>query len=59
MYIIFPRAEAVSSVEVDLQAEDAAAVPVTFESKRADAEVSGGNSCWDDKPLGRIYWTTS
>ena len=57
MDIIFPRAQVMASVEVDLQTEDAAAVPITFEAKRADSEVSGGDAVWDDKPLGRIAWT--
>lgn len=54
--IIFPRAQATSSIELDLQAEDASAVPVTFESKRADSEVSGGDVVWDNKPLGRVVF---
>jgi hypothetical protein len=45
-----------ATVEIDLQSEDAAAVPVTIEGKRADSEVTGGNAVWDDKPLGRIAW---
>jgi hypothetical protein len=57
MDIIFPRAQAVPSTEMDLQAEDAVAVTLTFESKRADSEVSGGASEWDDKPLGWIKFT--
>ena len=56
MYIIFPRANVVSATEIDMQAEDAAAPPVTFEAKRADSETSGGHATWDDKPLGRIYF---
>ena len=57
MDIIFPRAQAMTSVEADLQTEDAAAVPITFEAKRADSEVDGGSVVWDDKPLGRIAWS--
>jgi len=56
MYVIFPRANAVSSVELDMQAEDAMAVPITFEAKRADSETSGGNAAWDQFPLGRILF---
>jgi len=56
MYIIFPRANAVSSTEIDMQAEDAVAPPMTFEAKRADSETSGGNAAWDTMPLGRIYF---
>lgn len=55
MYIIFPRANVVSSFELDFQAEDNVAVPTTFEAKRADSEVSGGHATWDASPLGRLY----
>lgn len=57
MYIIFPRANVSASVEIDFTSEDAAAIPIMIEAKNADSEVSGGNAVWDDKPLGRIYWT--
>lgn len=56
MHIVFPRAQVKSSLELDLQSEEAAAVPVTFESMNASSDVSGGNAVWDAKPLGRIYW---
>lgn len=56
MYIIFPRAQAAATVEVDLQKEDAAGVPITFEAKRADSETAGGNVVWDTMALGRIYF---
>lgn len=56
MVIIFPRANAVASVELDMKADDSVAVPITFEAKNADSSVSGGNSVWDSKPLGRILW---
>jgi hypothetical protein len=56
MVIIFPRAQVAASMEMDMQIEDVAAVPVTFEAKRADSEVSGGSAVWDSKPLGRICW---
>lgn len=57
MDIIFPRCQVISSIEMDLQAEDNVNVPITFESKRADSAVSGGNAVWDTKPLGRIIFT--
>lgn len=57
MTIVFPRANVVSSVEVDLQAEDAAAVTVNIESKSSSADVSGGNAAWDSMPLGRIVFS--
>lgn len=57
MTIIFPRAQVSADLEVDLQSEEAAAVPIMFESKNASSDVSGGNAVWDDMPLGRISWT--
>ena len=59
MNIIFPRCQVTSSVEMDLQAEDNVNVPITFEAKRADSELSGeaGNAVWDNKPLGRVIFT--
>ena len=57
MYIIFPRAQVSASVEMDLQSEDAAAVPVVIEAKGASSDVTGGSAVWDNKPLGRIAWT--
>jgi hypothetical protein len=56
MYVIFPRANAVSSTELDMQTEDAMTVPVTFEAKRADSEVVGGDVLWDSMPLGIIVF---
>lgn len=56
MTIIFPRAQATSSMEMDLAQEEATAIPMTFESKLADSTVSGGNAAWDSQPLGRIIW---
>jgi hypothetical protein len=57
MVIIFPRANVVSSMEIDLKAEDAAVVPITFEAKRADSGITtGGNAVWDAMPLGSIIF---
>lgn len=56
MTFIFPRAQVKANVEIDLQSEDAAAVPLNIEAKNASSDVSGGNAQWDDKPLGRIVW---
>jgi len=57
MDIVFPRAQVTSNNELDLQAEDFAAAPISIESKNASSDVSGGNALWDDKPLGRIIFT--
>ena len=56
MVIIFPRAQVVPNLELDLKAEDSAASPVVIEAKSADSSVSGGSSIWDSKPLGRILF---
>jgi len=56
MCIIFPRAQVSADLEMDLQSEDAAAVPITFEAKNASSDVSGGNAVWDNMALGRIEW---
>ena len=56
MTIIFPRAQVSAAVEMDLAAEDAAAVPVIIEGKRADSDMAGGHAIWDNRPNGRIYW---
>lgn len=56
MVIIFPRGQVVSNVDIDMKAEDAAAVPITIEAKSADSSVAGGSSIWDLKPLGRILF---
>lgn len=58
LVIIFPRAQATSSLEISFQAEDAAVPPLTISAKTADSETAGGHANWDDKPLGRIYWRT-
>ncbi len=57
LQIVFPRAQVTSSLEIDLQSEDNAKVPVVFEAKRADAEVTDGHYVWDERPLGRVIWT--
>lgn len=56
MVIIFPRAQVESAIEVDLQKEDAAAVPISFSAKRADSATSGGDAHWDSMPLGVIHF---
>jgi len=58
MVIIFPRANVVSSMEIDLKAEDAAVVPITFEAKRGDSGVTGGSAAWNTMPLGTIVFLT-
>lgn len=53
---IFPRAQVVAQMESDFNAEDAAVIPVTFESKNASSNVTTGNAAWDSMPLGRVIW---
>lgn len=56
MTIIFPRANCVTSVELDLQAEDNVNVPLTFEAKRGDDGTVGGNAVWNTMMLGRVVF---
>lgn len=56
MTIIFPRCQVAASAEMDFQQEDVLAVPIVMESKRADADTSGGHTIWDGAPLGIIIW---
>ena len=56
MTFIFPRAQVSANTDMDFTSEDSAAVTVTFESKNASSDVTGGNAIWDSKPLGRIQW---
>lgn len=58
MAIIFPRANAAATIEMEFAAEEPAAVAVRLEAKRADSEVSGGNAAWDTMPYGRMLWDT-
>jgi hypothetical protein len=56
MYIIFPRANITSSLDVKLAAEDSSNVPVTFEAKQSGSETVGGDAAWNAMPLGRILF---
>ncbi len=56
MNVIFPRSQVSANVEMDLNAEGDAPVPVTFESKNASEDVVGGDAVWNNKPLGAIIW---
>lgn len=59
MTIIYPRCNVESSPELDLQAEDAAAITLNFSAKGASSDTSGGNAVWDAMSQGRIVWTNS
>ena len=54
--IIFPRAQAVATMEVDPAEETEANIPVTLESKNAASDNAAGNAVWDSMPLGRMIW---
>ena len=56
MNIIFPKAQVSGSIEMDFAPEEPAAVAISIEAKRADSEISGGSTTWDDKPIGQILW---
>jgi len=56
MYIIFPRAQVTSSVNLSFSATDNANVPIVIEAKRSDSDIVGGDVAWNEAPLGRIYF---
>ena len=60
MTIIFPRCNITSSLNIDFQAEDAAAVSMIMKSMTASDDVTGGHSVWngsvDAGPNGRILF---
>jgi hypothetical protein len=58
MALVFPRANAAATIEMEFAAEEPAAVAIRLEAKRADSEVSGGNAVWDNMPYGRMIWDT-
>lgn len=55
--VVFPRAQVESGIELDFAGEDNAASPMVIEATTADSDVTGGSDVWDNRPLGRIYWT--
>jgi len=59
MTIVFPRAQAIASIEMEFAPEEPAAVALQLEAKRADSGISGGNAVWDSAPLGHIIWNTT
>lgn len=59
MNVIFPRAQATANIEMEFAEAEPAAVATVLEAKRADSEVTGGNSAWNIMPLGRVVWATS
>lgn len=56
MTIIFPRANVTSSLNLDMQAEDAMAVTTTITACGASSDNSGGNAVWDSMPMGQILF---
>lgn len=56
MVIIYPRCQVTSNFEVEFKKQENAEPPMTFEAKRADSEVDGGHSAWNNFPLGLVYF---
>lgn len=56
LYVIFPRCNVVSSISLDFKSETNTDVTMTFEAKRADSGVIGGDAVWDNLSLGRVYF---
>jgi hypothetical protein len=59
MIIIFPRANITSSLSLDQQPEDVAAVTISIKSMGASSDTAGGNAVWDNMPNGQILFTSS
>ena len=57
MNILFPRAQILSSVELDHNPEEPLSSPVMIEAKRADDSITGGDATWNDRAYGRIFWS--
>jgi hypothetical protein len=57
MIIIFPRANVTSSLSLDQQPEDIAAVTVSIKAMGASSDTEGGNAVWDNMPNGLILFT--
>jgi len=56
MVIIFPRANITSSLNLDQQPEDTAAVTMAIKSMGASSDSAGGNAAWDNMPNGQILF---
>ena len=56
MTVIFPRAQITANIDMSFAEEDAAAVPLSLESKNASSDNAAGNAVWDAMPLGKIFW---
>lgn len=54
MTIVFPMAQVTSATELDFQSSDSIKSPLTFEAKRADSGIEGGNAAWNAMPMGCI-----
>ena len=54
MTIIFPMSQVTSATELDFQSADSIKSPLTFEAKRADSGIEGGNAAWNAMPMGCI-----
>ncbi len=57
MIIIFPRANITSSLNIDQQPEDIAAVTMSVKAMGASSDTAGGNAVWDNMPNGLILFT--
>ena len=56
MDIIFPRAQILSSIELDHNSEEPMTSPAIIEAKRADSTQVSGNAVWNNRAYGRIHW---
>lgn len=56
MVIIFPRANITSSLSLEQQPEDIAAVTISIKSMGASSDTEGGHAAWDAMSNGRIMF---
>ena len=59
MVILFPRANVTSSLKLDQQPSDVAAVTMSIKSMGASSDTTGGDAAWDSMPNGQILFLTA
>jgi len=58
MVIIFPRANITSSLNLEQQPEDSAAVTMSIKAMGASEDTAGGHAAWNTMPNGQILFRT-
>ena len=59
LYLVIPRCQIESSVELSASPTDEAKAPWVISAKDASSAVSGiSTTLWNDKKMGRMYWSS-